>query len=176
MTQCAKQYTYRVRWSKEDHEYLATVAEFPSLSWLDDDQFEALNGLINLVEDIIDDMVDSGEAVPAPYSLREYSGNVRLRMPPEQHRDLAIRASEEGVSLNRLLCSLISQSSIPIVINEVRKTMESSEKKALQAESTVPTPRNGLRLVSTSNAVTNSASETERFVTSHTYEEWPEEM
>lgn len=27
-------YTYRVTWSAQDEEFLATVAEFPSLSWL----------------------------------------------------------------------------------------------------------------------------------------------
>ena len=32
----------------------------------------------------------------------------RIRVPPEQHRELAIRAAEEGVSLNRYLCSLLS--------------------------------------------------------------------
>ena len=27
-------YTYRVSWSADDAEYVATCAEFPSLSWL----------------------------------------------------------------------------------------------------------------------------------------------
>jgi len=30
----ATHYTYRVTWSAEDGEHVATVAEFPSLSWL----------------------------------------------------------------------------------------------------------------------------------------------
>ena len=30
----ATHYTYRVAWSAEDGEHVATVAEFPSLSWL----------------------------------------------------------------------------------------------------------------------------------------------
>ncbi len=29
----ATHYTYRVSWSAEDGEHVATVAEFPSLSW-----------------------------------------------------------------------------------------------------------------------------------------------
>lgn len=28
-------YTYRVSWSEEDAEFVATCAEFPGLSWLD---------------------------------------------------------------------------------------------------------------------------------------------
>lgn len=105
----AKHYTYRVQWSEEDGEYLATVAEFPSLSWLEPDMRDAISGLVSLVDAVLQDMEDRGERIPEPLSLRTYSGNVRLRMPPEQHRDLAMLAAEEGVSLNRLICSLISR-------------------------------------------------------------------
>lgn len=103
----AERYTYRVRWSDEDSEFLATVAEFPSLSWLDQSQAEALLGLVRLVGDVVEEMQETGEHVPVPFGERVFSGNVRLRMPPEQHREMAMRAAEEGVSLNRLLCSLI---------------------------------------------------------------------
>lgn len=112
MGQDVTKYTYRVRWSEEDGEYLATVAEFPSLSWLEEDQASAFTGIVSLVRDVVEDKAADGEEVPAPLSVREYSGNVRLRMPPAQHRELAIRAAEEGVSLNRLLCSLISRPTV----------------------------------------------------------------
>ena len=39
-------YTYRVTWSIEDGEFVATCAEFPSLSWLADSQAAALQGLV----------------------------------------------------------------------------------------------------------------------------------
>lgn len=39
----ASHYTYRVRWSAADGEFVASVAELPSLSWLDEDQVEALS-------------------------------------------------------------------------------------------------------------------------------------
>jgi hypothetical protein len=42
-------YSYRVTWSAEDNEYVATVAEFPSLSWLVDTPLEALKGITDLV-------------------------------------------------------------------------------------------------------------------------------
>ena len=37
-------YTYRVRWSPVDQEHVGTVAEFPSLSWLDADPRAAFDG------------------------------------------------------------------------------------------------------------------------------------
>lgn len=49
-------FTYRVTWSAEDGEFLATCAEFPSLSWLAPSQIEALQGLENLLREVLADM------------------------------------------------------------------------------------------------------------------------
>lgn len=46
-------YTYRVQWSPEDNEYVALVAEFPSLSWLDPDPAQAISGLVAVVESVL---------------------------------------------------------------------------------------------------------------------------
>lgn len=50
-----RHYAYRVQWSADDNEYVATVAEFPSLSWLDAEQAEALRGLAALVSEVVSD-------------------------------------------------------------------------------------------------------------------------
>lgn len=104
----AEQYAYRVVWSNEDGEFVATVAEMPSLSWLAPTQTEALEGLRALVDDVIADMRASGEPVPEPLSLKSYSGKFVVRIPPELHRRLAIEAAEEHVSLNRLVASKLA--------------------------------------------------------------------
>lgn len=100
-------YRYTVFWSKEDGEFVGTVAEFPSLSFLDESQAAALEGIENLVGEVVEDMVESGEEIPVPLAEREYSGSIRLRVTPNKHRELAIRAQEQGVSLNRYLNSLL---------------------------------------------------------------------
>ena len=99
----ATHYTYRVTWSAEDDEHVATVAEFPSLSWLAPDPQEALGGLVDLVRGVIDDMAASGEAVPVPLSERTFSGKFQVRVPPRLHRRLTVEAAEQHVSLNRLV-------------------------------------------------------------------------
>ncbi|MCO8128212.1 type II toxin-antitoxin system HicB family antitoxin [Acidimicrobiia bacterium EGI L10123] len=96
-------YAYRVRWSAEDGEFVATVAEFPSLSWLDEDQTEALRGLVALVADVVEDMRASGEPVPEPISERTFSGKFNVRVPESLHRKLVLEAAEQRVSLNRLV-------------------------------------------------------------------------
>lgn len=104
----AAHYRCSVTWSPEDAEYLATVTEFPSLSWMHVDQVEALKGLERLIREVTDDMRASGEVVPLPFSEWMYSGNIKVRVSPETHRDLAIAAAEQGVSLNRFLTERLS--------------------------------------------------------------------
>jgi predicted HicB family RNase H-like nuclease len=94
-------YTYRVTWSAEDGEFLATCAEFPSLSWLASSQIEALQGLEGMLREVIADMEEQGEQVPEPFAERSYSGKFNLRVGESLHRELAIHAAEDGMSLNQ---------------------------------------------------------------------------
>lgn len=95
-------YTYRVTWSPEDNEYLGLCTEFPSLSWLALTQEEALAGIRQVVIDVVVDMQASGEPIPEPLADKHYSGELRVRIPPQVHRALAMQAAEQGISLNRL--------------------------------------------------------------------------
>ena len=60
-------YTYSVVWSAEDEEFVGTCAEFPSLSWLDQLQSEALVGIFDLVAEVIEDLKKTGEDSPHPF-------------------------------------------------------------------------------------------------------------
>ncbi len=97
-----KHYTYRVTWSTEDGEHVALCAEFPLLSWLAKTPEAALKGIQKVVADVVTDMQASGEAVPEALAEKHYSGEFRVRIPPQLHRSLALTAAEQGVSLNRL--------------------------------------------------------------------------
>ena len=102
-------YTYRVTWSEEDNEYIGLCAEFSSLSWLSITPEAALKGIRKVVADVIEDMRNRGETIPEPLANRHYSGKFMVRVPPEVHRDLAIKAAEDGVSLNRLASAKLSR-------------------------------------------------------------------
>jgi predicted HicB family RNase H-like nuclease len=95
-------YTYRVTWSQEDGEYLALCAEFPSLRWLAAAPETALAGIRKVVADSVADMIANGEAPPVALAERRYSGEFRVRIPPQVHRALTLEAAEQGISLNRL--------------------------------------------------------------------------
>lgn len=98
-----KHYAYRVIWSQDDEEYVGLCAEFPSLSFLAVDQPAALKGITQLVGDVVADMLTNNEEVPNPLSDGTYSGKFQVRIAPEQHRNLAIQAKEQGISMNKLV-------------------------------------------------------------------------
>lgn len=50
-----------------------------------------------------------GEAVPVLLADRTYSGKFMVRVPPQTHRALAIKAAEEGVSLNWLASARLAE-------------------------------------------------------------------
>ena len=88
-----KHYTYRVTWSPEDDEHLGLCAEFPSLSGLAKTPEAALKGIGKVVADVVADMQASGEPVPQPMAEKHYSGELRVRIPPQLHRNLAMMAA-----------------------------------------------------------------------------------
>lgn len=103
-----KHYTYRVTWSEEDQEFVGLCAEFPSLSFLDQNMGAALEGIVDLVGAVVSDMAQNGETIPEPIAEKQYSGKFQVRIPPQQHRMLAIKAAEEGVSLNRYISAKLT--------------------------------------------------------------------
>jgi predicted HicB family RNase H-like nuclease len=102
-------YTYRVTGSEEDEEYVGLCVEYPSLSWLAPTPQEALEGIRQVVADVVADMQANDERVPEPIALRHYSGKFTVRIPPDLHRRLALEAAESGISLNRLASAKLRQ-------------------------------------------------------------------
>jgi predicted HicB family RNase H-like nuclease len=104
-----EKYTYRVIWSDEDQEHVGLCAEFPSLSWLDASQAGALRGIVDAVRQAVRDMQKAGEPIPEPLATRRYSGQFKVRIPPQVHRRLSMEAAESKVSLNRLISAKLAQ-------------------------------------------------------------------
>ena len=103
-----EKYTYRIEWSENDHCHVARCLEFPSLAAHGDTIEEALKEIEYVVAESVKWMQEEGEAVPSSLGLKKFKGLLTLRIPPETHRELAIRCAEEGVSLNRFILSRLS--------------------------------------------------------------------
>lgn len=50
-----------------------------------------------------------GDPIPDPNMKKRYSGQWRLRVPKSLHAALAVRAQQEGVSLNLLAATLLAE-------------------------------------------------------------------
>lgn len=94
-------YAYNVMWSEADQAYIGRVVEFASLAAHGASPIAALQEIVDVVRYVLEDLAESGEAMPPPLSKRPFSGNLRLRMPEELHRTLAIEAARQHVSLNQ---------------------------------------------------------------------------
>ncbi len=109
MTLKSDRYTYRITWSPDDQEYVGLCIEFPSLSWLAESPEASLNGIRKIVAEVVQDMSSKGESPPLPLSSKKFSGKFVVRIPPNVHRQLAIKAAEEGISLNRLISAKLTK-------------------------------------------------------------------
>lgn len=69
---------------------------------------DALKGIRKVVRDALRDMQAEGEKAPEPLSTKVYSGQLRVRIPPALHRELAIEAAEQNRSLNRVIINRLA--------------------------------------------------------------------
>ena len=99
----AAKYTFRTQWSEEDQVHISHCLEFPSLSAHGDSPEAALNEIQIVVSESIKWMKSEKEEVPEPLGSKAFSGKYPLRITPELHRELAMRAAEQKVSLNQYI-------------------------------------------------------------------------
>jgi predicted RNase H-like HicB family nuclease len=104
-------YSQFVAWSHEDQQYMAVCPELGHLIALADTEEDAVRELKVAIGLVLQDMAASGETPPAPFDHGSHSGQFRIRIPRTLHARLAWHADRERVSLNTLVCSLLSEAS-----------------------------------------------------------------
>lgn len=85
------------------HYFLATVDELPGCMSDGKTVEEAYKNIREALELHIESMIEDNMDIPIPLSNKKenYSGKFVLRIPKTLHRILAIKAQNEGVSLNQ---------------------------------------------------------------------------
>lgn len=101
-------YSQYVVWSSEDSQFVAICPELGNLAALADTEEEAVAELKTAIELVLGSMAEAGEAAPDRCDYSGYSGQFRVRLPKSVHAQLVLRANVEGVSLNTLVCVLLS--------------------------------------------------------------------
>ena len=100
-----KKYQYRINWSEQDNTYIAYSLELPSILAHGNTQEKALSSVKEAILITLQWMREENEMIPEPLALQNYSGRFSLRVGKEKHQELAIKAAENGLSLNQYILS-----------------------------------------------------------------------
>lgn len=103
-----RHYSAVVEWSPEDEEFVAFSPEFPGASGSGETAEAAITELRESLDVLLETYAEKKLSIPEPRLREDFSGQVRLRLPKELHRELAITAERQGVSLNTLFVSYLS--------------------------------------------------------------------
>ena len=101
-------YSMKIHWSDEDRCFIGTCPEFPHASAFGDTQEEAIRELAIAIDLAIQSHLEEGWTLPRPAVIKEYSGQLRLRLPRSLHAHLAARAEAESVSINTLIVAAVA--------------------------------------------------------------------
>ncbi len=92
-----------------DVAYIARVVELPGC-FTQADTFEELEVMVqDAMHAWIESALEDGVAIPEPRATEQYSGKFVVRIPRTLHRQLAVVAEREGVSLNAFVSSTLAQ-------------------------------------------------------------------
>ena len=95
----AHRYIKLVRWSEEDGLYIGSCPPIIGDACHGDSEAEVIDQLVVIVDEWIDQLKASNRPLPAGTN-HDYSGKLTLRVSPNIHRALALRAVASGESLN----------------------------------------------------------------------------
>lgn len=102
-----KEYKVEIAFSPEDEAYVARVPELPSCVTHGETQEEALEMAHEAIEVFLESLVADGKEIPIPMARRKFSGKIPLRIDPVLHRDIAVKADGENISVNRYIEKLL---------------------------------------------------------------------
>jgi predicted HicB family RNase H-like nuclease len=100
---------YQVEIVPDNDEFVAYLLEIPTLSAYGDTEEEALRSLEGVYARAKKALKARGQDMPLPLATRDYSGRFNVRVPRNLHKKLVISAEREGVSLNAMVASILTE-------------------------------------------------------------------
>jgi antitoxin HicB len=94
---------------EESGTYTAVILEFPGCITQGDTPQEAYEHLEDAAGDWIEAALDRKQEIPSPSQSVSFGGKVLLRLPKSLHRQLALIAEREGISLNQFIVSALAE-------------------------------------------------------------------
>jgi predicted RNase H-like HicB family nuclease len=103
------QYSIVIQYSDDDEGYIATMPELPGVSAFGKTPVEAAKEVETAKNAMIEIYNEDGCHLPEPDKLKDFSGQLRIRIPKSLHTSLHFDAKKEGVSLNSYISMLLSR-------------------------------------------------------------------
>jgi len=92
-----KGYAARIEYSDEDKCFVGHIAGIRDIVGF---HGESVDSLLTAFKDAVDDYLETCERAGIPHR-RPYSGKMMLRISPELHAEIAMKAESNGKSLNQ---------------------------------------------------------------------------
>jgi predicted HicB family RNase H-like nuclease len=90
-----------VEWSEEDKCYVGSAPGLFIGGVHGKNQDKVFKELCDIVEETITIMLKEGRPLPKVNLNKKFSGKIALRIPPELHKVLAVKAMQEGEKIGR---------------------------------------------------------------------------
>jgi antitoxin HicB len=101
---------YIVEVIRESGDYLLTIPTLPGCNAQGSTLEAAFEDLDVSLLEWTEDMTGRGHPIPKPDTPEDFAGTVVVRMPPRLHARLFAEARGQGVSMNQLAVSMLSES------------------------------------------------------------------
>ncbi len=113
MTKTAEQYQ-KLRYpieivEDEDGRFVATISDLAGCASFGDSIDEAVKGVLEVKDLWIAGRIASGQYIPEPSHLEDFSGKFVVRLPRNLHKSLDHEAKKQDVSLNQYIVHLLSE-------------------------------------------------------------------
>jgi predicted RNase H-like HicB family nuclease len=105
----AQNYSIVIQYSEDDGGYIALVPELPGVSAFGITPELATKEVEVAMQAMIEEYERDGCHLPEPDRLKEFSGQLRIRIPKSLHTSLHLEAKREGVSLNSYISTLLAK-------------------------------------------------------------------
>ena len=97
------QYLKIVEWSEEDGCYVGTAPGLILGGVHGKNETQVFKELCQVVREAITLLKKEGKPLPKPTADRKYSGKILLRISPNLHRSIAVKALKERESVNKII-------------------------------------------------------------------------
>ena len=105
----ASRYVKVVEWSKEDGCFIGSAPPLVGRCCHGRTEAAVLRQLCAIVEDLIKTILRHGEPLPPATAGRKYSGKFIVRLTPDLHKKIVLKAMARGESLNEFVAETLAK-------------------------------------------------------------------